>query len=708
MPAADYLQGLAVLGVTLTATGVAAVLLYRRRLRHLSGAPLACGLATLWIAALLIAHLVPAMLGILTRESVLVAALALAAAASRLGPRGPLSPSPPPAGPPSGRLSWAIAATAAGAVLGQVLLFLVERGREPVRAFDALTFHLPGVARWIQSGTIWQLDDLHPGYAFGNYPQNGDVLQLAVMLPFENDAFVRLVGFPLLLLTGIAVYALACELRAPRASAVVFAAALIAIPVAQLPALEEAQVDPLMFAMFGCGLLFLARHARTGNRSELILAGAGLGIAFGSKWYALPYVVLTVGLWGVAWLAARRPVRQVLREGALLSGLVLAGGGVWLVRNLVESSNPLFPLKVELAGLTLFDAPRDTIREQIGFPLVHYLDSPSVFSDFVFPSWADTFQSAGALLAAGALVAGGLAVVSRRRGETTDGAPLILFSSVLALLLAGAYAATPNSALGPEGHPIHMGAAARYAVPALMLGAVSSAWAAGRLGRLRPLAELAALAATIDGLARVFDFSAIAAAWAGLAVIVLLAACVALYPRPPSLAPRRPVMAALAAAALLAAGGLTLAGYRFQAQFNDSRYRGEDPVLDRFATSAPGQQIGIAGAWSDRGVSPILPAFGPRLENQVEYVGPRVKGMLRRSRDARAFRARLRDGRYDLLVVGRGGPPARILREERWARAQGFTTVAQSERFTLLRPATSTGRSAVPQAKNPSSPGVVW
>ena len=688
MPAGDYLQGLAILGATLTGTGAAAVLVYHRRLRHLSGAPLACGLATLWIAALLIAHLVPAMLGILTRESVLVVALALAVAASRLGPREPLSPSPRPAGPPSGRLSWAIAATAAAAVLGQVLLFLVERGREPVRAFDALTFHLPGVARWIQSGTIWQLDDLHPGYAFGNYPQNGDVLQLAVMLPFENDAFVRLVGFPLLLLTGIAVYALACELRAPRASAVVFAAALAAVPVAQLPALEEAQVDPLMLATFGCGLLFLARHARTGNRSELILAGVGLGIAFGSKWYALPYVALTVGLWGAAWLAARRPVKRVLREGALLSSLVLAGGGVWLVRNLVESSNPLFPLKVELAGLTIFDAPRDTIREQIGFPLVHYLDSPGVFSEFVFPSWADTFQSGGPLLVAGALLALVLAVVSLRRGKASDGAP-ILFSSLLALLLAGAYAATPNSALGPEGQPLHMGAAARYAVPALMLGAVSSAWAAGRLGRLRPLAELAALAATLDGLARVFDFSAMPAVGAGLAVVALLAAGVTLHRRPLHLPRGRAAVAALTTAAVLAAGGIALAGHRLQVQFNESRYRGEDPVLDRVTASVPRERIGIAGAWSDRGLSPILPAFGPRLDNEVEYVGPRVDGMLRRPRDQGDFTARLRAGRYDLLLLGRAGPPPRTLREERWAREEGYTPVAQSERFTLLRPARS-------------------
>lgn len=684
MPAGEYLEGLFFLAATLTATGVTGVV-SARRLGH-TGAALGCAIAVLWLSALLAAHLLPAVLGMLTRESVLLTALLLSAGVLCLLRAPEHAAARPPAVPPSGVLSWAVAGAASVAALGQSLLYLVERGPVPVHAFDAMTFHLPGVARWIQSGTIWQLDNLYPDYAFGNYPQNGDVLQLAAVLPFDNDAFARLVGYPLLLLTALSVYALACELRAPRATAVIFAAALVAVPVALLPALEEAQVDPLMFATFGCGLLFLVRHARTGDRSELVLTGLGLGLAFGSKWYALPYVAVTVGLWVGARLLMRRPRGVVARDAGLVGGLVLAAGGLWLVRNLVESSNPLFPLKVAVGGLTIFNAPRDTIREQIGFPLIHYAGDPSVFGDFVLPSWADTFQTAGPLLFAGT-VAGVVMCLAEVRRARPEGRPLrVLFCATLALVLAIVFAATPNTALGPEGQPVHMGAAARYAVPVLMLGAVASAWVAGRLGRARLLAEMAALGATIDALARTFEFSASAAVGAGAAATAAIAAGVGLTRHPPRLPSGRAAPAVLAACALLAAGAVAFAGHRLQRDFNDRRYLGSDPVIDQVAVAGPPRKIAITGAWSDRGLSPVLPAFGPRLENEVDYVGPLVDGMLRRPRDPREFAADLRKGRYDLLVVGRGGPPARQLREERWALGQGFVQVAQSERFTLLRP----------------------
>jgi len=367
----------------------------------------------------------------------------------------------------------------------------------------------------------------------------------------------------------------------------------------------------------------------------------------------------------------------------LLTGLVLAGGGLWLVRNLVESSNPFFPQKIQLAGVTIFDAPRDTVREQIGFPLLHYLGDLSVFREYVLPSWADTFQSPGPLLMAGALAGVVVAAALSRRSKPELRPHRAMFCATLAVLLALIYAATPNSALGPEGAPIYMGAAARYAVPALMLGAAASAWAAGRLQRTRPLVELAALAATLDGLERTFDFTATGAVVAAATAAGLLVSGAWLRANPVRWRGRP---AAVAMVAVLAVTALTFAGQRLQADFNERRYIGADPVIDEVAAAGPPRRIAIAGTWSDRGLSPVLPAFGPRLESTVEYVGPLVGGMLRRPRDARDFTARLREGSYDLLLVGRSGPPPRTLREEIWARSEGFVPVAQSDRFTLLRP----------------------
>jgi hypothetical protein len=254
--------------------------------------------------------------------------------------------------------------------------------------------------------------------------------------------------------------------------------------------------------------------------------------------------------------------------------------------------------------------------------------------------------------------------------------------------LVGGYAITPNSALGPEGEPVFMGAAARYAVPALIVAAVAAAAAVGSLGRWRHMAELLALCATIDGLARVFDFSAAAAVAGVVAVAAALAAAVVFHRRGVPVPRTRRAVTAVLVAGLAVLATVAWTGDRLQEDFNDGRYLGQDPVVDYVLTRAPSdQRIGLTGTWSDRGLQPTLPLFGPRLENHVEYVGRLGQGLLERHVRGDAFRADLDDGHFDLLLVGRGGPPPRLLREGRWAREAGFTPLIASERFELLRPA---------------------
>jgi len=150
-----------------------------------------------------------------------------------------------------------------------------------------------------------------------------------------------------------------------------------------------------------------------------------------------------------------------------------------------------------------------------------------------------------------------------------------------------------------------------------------------------------------------------------------------LYRQPGRRRQRRRLIAAGVVALVVIGAGLTAN------RLNDRTYASTDPVLGWIdAHAASGRDIGLAGIWGVSGVSPVLPAFGPRLGNRVEYAGPFVRHMLRRYRDRSAFLARLRRERYDLLVVGRGQG---VAPEERWARAAGWTPVAGSQRLVLLR-----------------------
>ncbi len=695
MPAGDYIEGLAIFVAMLAACTGGAWLLIAKRAAELEGALRLLALALVATLAILAVHLLPAMLGLLSRASVLLTGalwlagcLALPAARAGASDRSDQRVADPPATRPA-RLA---AGFGIGVALALALAVLAENLTNAPQSVDLLNFHLPVVGRWIETGSIWQIDVFLPGVSPGHYPQNGDVILLAAVLPWRSDWLAHLAMYPYWALTGVAIYALCRELRAPAPAAALAAGAVLVVPAVAVPALSAGLVDALMLFGLATGGAFLVRHRRTAATTDLVLAGLALGVSFGTKWYAVWAVAIVLALWAVGSLAARRGGRRVLGELALLGGMVGVAGGVWLVRNLVESGNPFFPVEVAPLGVTLFDAPRDTVREAAGFTLLGYVGDGGVWGDLIWPQLRRALAWPAVLIGVGWLAASALWVArGRRRG---DGAMLALFGlGALALLLA--YAITPYSAGGPEGRPLLVAADARYAIPALLAAACFVAAIAG--GSRWLAAALAGLAvpALLDGARWSAGAGTEAAALNPLtwgAVILIALAVAARWPAIAGHAGRlrermRPGRLALVALAGLVLAGAGIAGYRIEQRYSEHRYLGADPVTDLLAVpAASGVRVGLAGLWDDAGISPVLPAFGPRYENRVEYVGADEGDVLRRYPSEPAFAAALERGEYDLLVVGRGRPGARSVPELAWARAAGYSPVALSERLALLRP----------------------
>src|SRR3954454_10631197 len=158
MALGDYLGGLAFFAGTWGGAAYVAASVERRRLPQLDPVPRALALALLFLAALLGAHLIPGMLGVLDRWTVTLTALLGALAARRI----PLSraagePAPTPSAPPSGTPSIGLAAVAVAVVLVVGLAALIKlRAEEPLHV-DALSFALPGVAEWIRTDSLWNV-----------------------------------------------------------------------------------------------------------------------------------------------------------------------------------------------------------------------------------------------------------------------------------------------------------------------------------------------------------------------------------------------------------------------------------------------------------------------------------------------------------------------------------------------------------------------
>src|SRR4051794_35255860 len=160
MPLGDFLAGAALFAAMLAAVAAATALVVRRRLAHLD--PLARGLAAVVVGSgvLIVVHVVPLALGMLGRGSVLAAAAVAVrlAALVRPAPAAARGGEPAPVRPRGGRLSWALAGAAATVALAAALADLARWGGDEIVGVDPLTFHLPNVARWIQTGSLWQID----------------------------------------------------------------------------------------------------------------------------------------------------------------------------------------------------------------------------------------------------------------------------------------------------------------------------------------------------------------------------------------------------------------------------------------------------------------------------------------------------------------------------------------------------------------------
>jgi hypothetical protein len=661
---------------TAAASLAAAAIVLRKRFGYLRGLPRGLAFSVLATAALVLVGVIPAALSVLTRGTVLVTALIELAAASAVRPaRITGSPEPAPPAPASGAASIVVASLA----LVSFAVYELARARvllvHPLTDIDMLGFHLPGVARWIQTGTLWQVDQFLPGFATAQYPNNGDFLVLATVLPWHDLAFARVPGIVFFALTGVAVYALALELGASRAAAATFAVlALIVSPLSHFAL--EGLPDDITDSMLVVGSLFLIRHARTRRTGELVLGGLALGLALGTKWFGLTACAVIVIAWVAARLIARERRVRLARDGGVLLAMISLGGGFWLVRNLVESGNPLYPKAISVLGVRLFDGSRGDLVDRLGYSIVHYLGSPQILRKFIYPGFKSQLGLAGLVLLVGLVVA--IAWSVRRRREWRGAAVLIV--ALVALGIFVTYAITPGTAYGPRNDPVQGFVTLRWLIPAVVIGAAVCAAAVRALGRWGIVLELGALAGVLDAINRGDSVPG----WAVVEVALVLAAvalAVALAAR--WLRARRPRLTALRASAMAAAllAVLIVAGRLQERQFDGRSYAPYDPVFAWIDAHAPaGYRIGLTGTTGGTpGLSPVLPLFGPRLRNVVGFVGDPVVHSVETPTRKRSFQRELRTGRYELLVIGLPYPG----KTDVWARALGFPLLARSSRLAL-------------------------
>lgn len=689
MALTDYLAGVWFWAVGVGGAAVVTSLVVRRRLPGLRGSWFVLGWGVVWTAVYVGEHVVPLTLGIMSRGTVALTALVAVLAVSRVRQVDEDCADAPPRSRPEGTPIRVLAVVAAVLVTFNTLIYLLIYAGTPIAFGDAVSFHLPGIARWVQSGTLWRDDQFLPRFPTGSYPNTGDVLTLGVVLPWRAYWAVRFVDLPFLLLGGLSCYVTARELGAGRAAGVLAGCLLPTMPVVIGAAAIRALPDPVLLATLGAGVALLVRYRRTGERAELFLAAVALGLAFGTKWYGVSSVIAIFAVWAVVEGARGRKrgaVRAAWRAAGppgIVAGLV---GCIWFARNWVVYGNPVYPVGLQPAGVTIFAPGPNVLGERYARSIAFYVSDPSVLIDRVGPELADALGAPGVVTVVGALLAAGLLVVQRPEAHGTAG-----LVAVLVLVLAAVYVITPGTAYGPEGDPVRgvIGGNSRYGLPPFVVAAPLLAWTISRLGRWGLVAGLAGLGAAGWGISTAYEVpwthllaEAAVLACGGLAAVTLGSGW---WTRARGVDRRKLGAAATAAAICAAAAGVT-AGDVVQRRVQERGLASIDPVAAWVLRDAPrGHRIGLAGDVYADGRPLTSAMFGPRLRNAVEVIGPTPGGLLTEYRRRAPFLAAVRRRRFDLVAVGRGTQSTADRNQLRWLRASGFTDVAESDRWTLVR-----------------------
>jgi hypothetical protein len=640
LDATHYLAGVAELALAIGAAALGAARVRGRLLPGWRGAPAWLADAVLTIALLLWVGELLGTFGAFSEApyvaSSLLGGLALWLLISPVPPAG-AEAAVPPAPRPDG-----LARLFAFAVVGLLLAHWSIGTRihldGGMTGFDTTWYHGPFAALFAQTGSTIDLHFIAPDFLAWFYPANSELLHSVGILAFGRDIASPLLNLGWLGGCLVAAWCIGRPYGAGPWSLIAVAVLLDSGVLADQAGEARNDIVGVFFVLAAAALLVNAWIA-SGRRlpgGALALAGLAAGLAAGTK---LNFLVMALALL-IGCIALARPGRRAAVAAAF--GLpLLAGGGYWYLRNLVQAGNPL-PWVKSIGPISL-PAPDQELGGRDQHSVAHYLTDGSVWSDWFLPGLHDGLGFLWPLVLALAL-APTLLLLARRAD------PIMRVLGATALLGAAAWVLEPASAAGPEGEPTAFVSNLRHLAPALALG----------LALLPTLPELRmkwrrwALLGTLLLALAFADPSGEPwhSGYVGGAIALGAVACLALLGIAAGAArpmPRLPLVLGAIAVVALGIG----AGYRVQRDYLRDRYAHPDFTaagLDAAFQWARDVRDARIATISTR----LYPLFGTDLSNEVEYVGEhRPHGGFVQIDSCRRWVRALNEGDFDYVVATR-------------------------------------------------------
>lgn len=259
---------------------------------------------------------------------------------------------PQPRGQESGRLNWlwlmacpflAIAILAACLPPG---VLWGRPGTEEAYGYDVLEYHLAVPKAFFEQGRIGFLAN----NTYSNFPLNSEMLSLLMMV-LRGDAVEAAFMAQMVNVFFAGLFAAAAWLVgkafSDRSGLVTGIAALTAPWTAYLAGIAYVEVGMLAMGMCAFAVVLRADVRAEGASRRGLAAGLLAGLSAGFKYTAIPMIAVPAAMLIV--FCRRSPQKRLLGMATFAAGFLIAFSP-WMLRNLMNTGNPVFPMAYSVFG----------------------------------------------------------------------------------------------------------------------------------------------------------------------------------------------------------------------------------------------------------------------------------------------------------------------------------------------------------------------
>jgi len=212
---------------------------------------------------------------------------------------------------------------------------------------DALTYHLPSAALWIQTHrlSLYNTWFFNPANTYS--PLAGSTFLVWLIAPIGADNLAQFVQMPALILVFFAIIQIGRSLGARESVAAIAAVAVLL----SRPFICETFLvkDDHFVAAFFLAIVAGCSADRLNDRLGPWRIGIALGLFLATKYTALLTLALLVFVCDAPIRARWKPFRWI---SVLATAFVIAAP--WYLRNWILTGNPLYPVPVSIGGWQIF------------------------------------------------------------------------------------------------------------------------------------------------------------------------------------------------------------------------------------------------------------------------------------------------------------------------------------------------------------------